>query len=199
MQLLPDKEQQAPLAWLLLAAAVFVVYVIGFKWYFDRRSELADTADALRNSEATYAGEIAQRDELEQAQIKVREFEADNDYFLTQVNESLASSALTTQLKAMISEHALNETDCRVMSNRPARQNQNEQLAGAKRIAINVQLRCNVDDLARVLFHIENAQPYLFVDNLNIQQRSTRRRQGREVVTENYLDVKFDLAGFIRA
>ena len=128
----------------------------------------------------------------------VSEFEKQNDFFLPENNASLASSALTTKLKSLITEQAEDPSKCTVMSNRPARQNSSDQTQFEK-VAISVQMRCQIGDLAKVFFEMENGTPYLFIDNLNIQKRSTRRRVGREVVTEEYLDVKFDLAGYLRA
>lgn len=195
-QLLPDKDKQGPLAWMLVAVAAVVVYFLGFSWYFDARAEQGERTDALLESEARFNGTLQQRQDLEQAMEAIGQFEQANDFFLTESNASLASSALTTKLKALITEHATDPSKCLVMSNRPARQTGQTRF---ERVAISVQMRCNVGDLARVFFQLESSTPYLFVDNLNIQKRSTRRRQGRQVVTEEYLDVKFDLAGYLRA
>jgi len=196
-QILPDKDKQGPLAWMLLVIAVVLIYFLGFSWYFEARAEQAERAQSLLDSEARFNGTLQQRVQLEEAMEKVRDFEKQNDFFLPESNASLASSALTTKLKSLITEQAEDPSKCLVMSNRPARQNSGQ--TRFERVAISVQMRCQIGDLSKVFYQMENDTPYLFIDNLNIQKRSTRRRVGREVVTEEYLDVKFDLAGYLRA
>ncbi|MDJ0655288.1 MAG: type II secretion system protein GspM [Xanthomonadales bacterium] len=193
-QLLPDKERQKPLAYLLLVVALILVYWMGFRWFFDRHGDLNEQIEQLRTNDARFQGLVAQRAGLE-AQIEaVEAFETDNDYFLKAENVSLGSAELTNRLKELIRAHG-NEENCQVISNQNMRVREQECF---ERVTNKVRLRCEVDDLTEVMYYLETGTPYIFVDNLSIYRQITRRRQGRETVQQRILDVRFDLSGYLR-
>ena len=194
-QLLPDKERQRPLAWLLLAIALILVYYLFAHRFILRHLELNDQVDQLARSEGSFRALIEARPALEQRLAELRQTSAQSDYFLQQQNVNLASSELTTRLKEMISLHADDPENCEVLQQQNMRVDEEERF---QKVAIKVRMRCEIEDLSKVLYHIESGAPYLFVDDLTIYRQVTRRRRGRELVQEKMLDVRFDLAGYIR-
>ncbi len=68
-----------------------------------------------------------------------------------------------------------------------------------EQVTNKVRLRCEIDDLAKVLYHLENGAPYVFVDKLSVYRQVTRRRRGRETIERRILDVRFDLSGYLRS
>ena len=195
-QLLPDKEKQRPLAYMLLVVAVVLVYWIGFHWFFQRHGEISEQVDQLRANEARFQGLIAQQPLIEQELQRVRQFEADSDYFLKQGNVSLGSAELTNRLKELIRLHAADEQACQVISNQNVRVRNPQRF---EQVTNKVRLRCEIDDLTKVLYHLENGAPYVFVDNLSVYRQVTRRRRGRETIEKRILDVRFDLSGYLRS
>lgn len=73
----------------------------------------------------------------------------------------------------------------------------------AVRIAIRVRMNIGAEALADVLHALEAGRPLLFVENLSIRARdSRRRRRSRSRMpsagTNGNLDVRYDLAGYMR-
>lgn len=68
-----------------------------------------------------------------------------------------------------------------------------------ERIAIRIQLRATIESIRDIFYNLEAGQPYLFIDNLEIRTRSTRRRRGGKVAADPLLVVGFQLYGYGRA
>ncbi|MEM9183454.1 MAG: type II secretion system protein GspM [Pseudomonadota bacterium] len=193
-QLLPDENRQKPLAWMLLVVALILIYWVGFRWYFDRQGELNTQIEQLQSSQARFQGLLDQGPALERELTEVRELQNEADFFLQQKNTSLGSAELTNRLKEMIRTHA-SEKDCQVISNQNMRVRDKERF---ERVTNKVRLRCEVEDLSNIFYHLENGTPYVFLDNVSVYRQITRRRQGRETVQQQILDVRFDLSGYLR-
>ena len=194
-QLLPDKEKQRPLAYMLLVITVFLAYWFGVHWFFQAHAELNERVDTLQQSEARFATLIALKPTIESALQGVRDGEQQNDYFLKQENVSLASSELTSMLKQTISLHADHSDQCQVSSNQNMRVRVEERF---QRVTIKVRMRCEIGDLSKVFYNLEGETPYVFIDNVSIYRQVSRRRRGSETVQQRILDVRFDLSGYIR-
>ena len=66
------------------------------------------------------------------------------------------------------------------------------------RVAIRVQSLMTVEPLLYTLHRLEAGAPYLFIDNLEVQGRLSRRaRLGEDPEDETELLVWFDLYGFL--
>ncbi len=196
-QLLPDKEKQRPLAYMLLVIAVIVVYWTGFHWYFVQRSEQNDQIDQLQSSEAQYEGWIAMGPKLQQQIATLRESQDTSSSFLPQDNVNLASAELTSRLKGLIDEHAGSNPElCKITSNSPnTRVSDKERY---QRVVNKVRLRCEIDFLFNILYAMETESPYIFFDNFSIYRQTSRVRRDRKMVNTSYLDVRFDMYGYIR-
>ncbi len=64
-------------------------------------------------------------------------------------------------------------------------------------MTVNVRMQCPLPDLVRVLYELENSVPLVFVDSLEINQRTLPGRQARRGA-ENLaqLDVRFNMYGY---
>ncbi len=66
------------------------------------------------------------------------------------------------------------------------------------RISIRIQLPVRLEALHKILYTLESGKPFVFVDNIDIRRRkSRRRRKGPESEVE--LDVRLDVFGYMRA
>ena len=66
------------------------------------------------------------------------------------------------------------------------------------RIAIRVRMSIGPEALASVLHTLETGRPLLFVENLSIRARSLRSRRKPITRSARNLDVRYDLAGYMR-
>ena len=69
--------------------------------------------------------------------------------------------------------------------------------AGVTRVAIRVQLPIRIQGLQQVLHALESGMPFVFIDNIDVRRRRVSRQQveSDEAV---YLDVRFDIIGYVR-
>lgn len=65
------------------------------------------------------------------------------------------------------------------------------------RIAIRIQMPVRMDPLHKILHALESGQPFVFIDNVDIRRRKTRRRRRPE--GDVGLDVRLDVYGYMRA
>lgn len=196
-QLLPDKERQRPLAYLLLVIVLILFYYTFVQPPLSTYLSLGDQMESSRSTEGRYRQRIAERPLLEERIAEARNLTSQSDLFLEQTNANLAASELTTRLKDVIRTSADKPEDCQVLSQQNLRPDNSNQRF--EQVAIKVRMRCEVADLAKVLYELENGTPYLFIDNVTVYRQVTRRRRGRELVSEKMLDVRFDLSGYLRA
>jgi general secretion pathway protein M len=67
---------------------------------------------------------------------------------------------------------------------------------GFRRVAVRVRMSGGSEALYKVLHALETERPFLFVDNIDINARSMRAREGQAETIE--LMVSFDLFGYMR-
>ncbi|HET6159922.1 MAG TPA: type II secretion system protein GspM [Dongiaceae bacterium] len=73
---------------------------------------------------------------------------------------------------------------------------------GFRRITVRVEMTATIEPLFETLYALETGMPVLFVENLDIQSRSTRRRSSQvamQVAADDapLLTVGFDLSGYM--
>ncbi len=196
-QLLPDKEKQKPLAFMLLGIVLIAIYWLGFHWYVVKRGEQSEQIATLQQTEAQNQGWIQMGPKLQQQINLLEQTQSESSSFLPQENVNLASASLTSRLKGLIDEHAGdNSEQCKITSNSP-----NTRVSGKERyqrVVNKVRLRCEVDYLFKILYAMETQSPLIFFDNFSIYRQTSRVRQNRQMVTTQYLDVRFDMYGYIR-
>ena len=134
---------------------------------------------------------------LRQQIATLRETQDASSSFLPQDNVNLASAELTSRLKGLIDEHAAgNAEQCKITSNSPnTRVNDKERY---QRVVNKVRLRCEIDYLFKILYALETESPYIFFDNFSIYRETSRVRRDPKMVNTSYLDVRFDMYGYIR-
>ena len=60
-----------------------------------------------------------------------------------------------------------------------------------------MRLRCDLEPFAGILYDLESASPVLFIEELAIFRQQGYLVPGQNKLS-NYLDIRFDLFGFIR-
>jgi general secretion pathway protein M len=195
MQLLPNPERGRPLALLLLVAALVVAYFGAVHWWFTaRHTEIATEMADLREQEVRFRRIADERPAVEARLAEVRQFEAGNPAFLTEMDFDSAAAGLTQRLKQIVSEHARDAQSCQIIMNQYSRPTEKELF---ERASIRVRLRCSLEEFAPILYDLESGSPMLFVDELQVWKQTGYRAPGSNQVT-SYLDVQFTLSGYMR-
>ncbi len=195
MQLLPDLENNRPLAIGLLVIVLVAVYFVGFHWFVMRHLELADQVNSLEERAARFKAAVARRPDLEARLEELQSDRLDSALFLPESNFNVAAAGLTRRLRDIIQREADDSELCRIESttNRP-----DDEPERFEQVTVNVRMNCPLPDLTRILYQVEDNVPLIFVDNLIINQRVPADRAGRRG-SRGYglLDVRFDIYGFL--
>ena len=194
LTLLPAKGKGQVMAVGLALVALGLAYFVGLHWFVKGHLAVASAFDELRDSELRFRQEVKKRPELEKRLSEVRAFEANNVYFLPEATFDLAAAGLSTRLKEIVASRAGNAQRCLVLSTQP------QHLGGKEpyeRVSVQVRLRCDLVDLIKIIYEVENATPLLFVDELNLYQQPIV--DASMVMTNGgNMDARFDLSGYLR-
>lgn len=196
MQLLPNPEQGRFLALVLLFIAGLAAYALGVHWWFtaphlDIASQIAD----LKEQERGYRETVARRPMLEKQLAEVDRYEQSNPAFLAEADFDSAAAGLIQRFKQVLASHVTDPTRCQVLTNSSARNNQPERF---QRVTLKLRLRCDLEAFAGLLYDLENDSPVLFIDDLQIFRQQGYIQPGRNKIS-TYLDIRFDLYGYIRS
>lgn len=196
MQLLPDLENNRPLAIGLLVIALVLVYFIFFHWFVARHLEMAGQVSQLEESAARFKAAVERRQPLERRLEELRAERLDSALFLPSTSANQAAAALSRLLRNLIDQEAEDAELCTIASvqNQPDRDPER-----FEQVTVNVRMNCPLPDFARILYELENSIPLVFVDNLNIQQTQSVEQAGRRRSRTPYgqVDVQFSMFGFL--
>jgi general secretion pathway protein M len=150
---------------------------------------------------------IAERQDLERRYMRIGAgrpaLEAERDevgrrlspagLYLEAASDSLVAAELQNRAKAAVEGSGGKLTSTQILAARDE--------GNFRRIGIRVQMTVTIEPLQNVLYTLESAKPYLFVDNLDVRRRVQRRRRRRNQTqpeAESRLTVRFDIYGYIR-
>lgn len=195
MQLMPNLENNRPLAIGLLAIAALAVYLVGFHWFVVRHMELGEEIGQLEEQAARFKAAVERRPQLESQLDRLQNERLDSALFLPESNFNTAAAGMNRHLRDIIRAEADDADLCPIVSttNRP-----DQDPERFEQVTVNVRMNCPLPDLVKVLYELENSVPLIFVDNLMINQRVPADRAGSRGTT-NYgqIDVRFDMYGFL--
>jgi general secretion pathway protein M len=179
---------------LLVAVVLLLNLLITWPWLAKNR-EYDESIERSGDQIRRYQSMQAQRPELE-AQLKGLNQEVQNaSYYIDAGTPALAAAALQRRVKQVVDGVGGKLTSTQ---NLPPQQDGN-----AQRVSIRVRMSGDVGVLMRVLHALEGEPPLLFVDNLSIRNKRTRRRVRRRRTPvqpeKSYsLDISFELMGYVR-
>ena len=95
----------------------------------------------------------------------------------------------------MISTQA--DDSCQIVSRQPVRPRVQERF---EKVTVNVRMRCNIEDLKKILYSLETGVPMVIADDLTVIKPRTRRRSrnNQPVPVQNTLDIRFNMSGYLR-
>lgn len=183
-----------PLAVMLLAIVLLVVYMFGVHWWFVSPhigffKEMAE----LREQQQRFAQIAGERATIEQRLAEVRSYEQGNQAFLADFDVNAASAGLIQRIKQAQTDNT-DPKRCSLVSTQSYSGGEEELY---KRITVQVRLRCDLESLVDILYDLENGKPYLFVDQMMIYKQQTYVPPGGKAVVSP-LDVRFNVSGYLR-
>jgi general secretion pathway protein M len=177
----------ALLGLLLLAGYAFVVAPV-IAAYRDTGQAIQEAGELLQRYRAL-AGERLQLSE-QLAELEERAAQAGG--YLEGSTDALAAVELQDRVRRII-EHAGGQ----LQSTQILPASAIDATAAVRRAALRIQLAIAIKGLQSVLYELESGQPYLFVNELTVRQRRTRRRTNVPE-EEPVLDVTFEVFGYVR-
>ncbi|KAA9130768.1 hypothetical protein F3N42_10360 [Marinihelvus fidelis] len=195
MQLTSDQQNGKLTAVLLLLITLILAYMLGFHWFVKRHMAYAEELDGLRNQLGRFQAVAGQHDTLVAQLADIRASRDDAELFLAEGGFNEAAAAMSQRLGQLVSAEA--EGGCHVVSQQPIRPRVQERF---QRVTVNVRMRCDGDDLIRVLYRLESEVPMVLIDDLNIIRPRTRRRVGGQVTeVAQPMDVRFNMSGYLKS
>jgi general secretion pathway protein M len=164
-------------AWLLAVQPLIVSF-------FEHRESIGRSWDML----ARYKGLASTRSQLDSSLEKLHAAQKTEDRLLTGGSAQLVGAKLQNSLKEVIESNGSALTSMQIL---PAREEE-----GFKRVSISVSLTATIESLQQILYAIENRNPYLFIENLEVRTNRGSFQRGGEEDSRN-LQVHFDVYGYM--
>jgi general secretion pathway protein M len=195
MALAVDQGNSRLTAVLLLVIAVMLVYLLGFHWFILRHveysSDISTLADQLGRFEQVASQRAFYEEQLELLQAR----RSDENLFLEEGDFNEAAAAMSERLSQMVATQA--SDTCQIVSRQPVRSRIEERF---ERVTVNVRMRCEIEDVLQILHSLETRVPMIIADEMTIIKPRTRRRSSSRIqVSQDSLDIRFNMYGYLRS
>ncbi len=177
----------------ILGFVLVLIYFIFFQGFVAEHGLLNEEIDSLEQDRQEYTQLVKIIPELQNRINTVKANVGDNTSFLLADSYNLGTAELTRILKSIVSENTASSSECQTVSNTPYKDKNPDQF---EKIVLKVRMRCQYDKMLNVLLAFQEHIPYLFVDNLNLEQRLIRTRRNQKP-THPKLEVRFDLIAYL--
>ena len=174
----------------LLGMVLAAVYLLGVAPLVENHRRTGEAIVETRDLLARYERQAAARSGLEEELAAMRSLVASQGHYLDGATYAVAAASLQDSIKLVVETEGGQIQSIQTMPSRA-----NEEIG---RVAIRVQSLMVVETLLQTFHRLEAGAPYLFIDNLEVQGRLSRRaRLGEATDEEAELLVWFDLYGFL--
>lgn len=192
--ILKNSEMDRWYALSILILVLVLVYFLFFQSFVDDHMLLNEEMSDQQESRQEYTELADMIPELQQRIAKVKETVGDNSNFLTADSYNLGTAELTRLLKGIVTGVTQVRSECDIVSNTPSKDRNPDKF---EKIILKVRMRCQFEKMATVLMNIENNEPYLFINNLTLEQRIIRRSRKNIKSTAPILEIRFDLNAYM--
>jgi general secretion pathway protein M len=195
MTLMTDRGSNHLTAILLFVIVLLLVYLLCFHWFILRHleysSEISELSDQLGRFERVAAQRQLYEDQLKDLQNR----KSDENLFLEGGDFNEAAAGMSERLSQMISTQA--DESCNIVSRQPVRPRIQERF---EKVTVNVRMRCNVEDLKKILYALETSVPMVIADEVTVIKPRARRRSNRQQAApvRKTLDIRFNMSGYLR-
>lgn len=179
---------------LLLVIAVLLVYLLGFHWFILRHMDYNEEISQLAMQLTRFQRVAAQREQVEAQLQALQGRRSESNLFLEESDFNEAAAAMSERLNQMVSTQA--EGSCQIVSRQPVRARVVERF---EKVTVNVRMRCQAEDLMRVLYSLETGVPMIIAEELTIIKPRVRQRANNQAASAaEALDVRFNMSGYLR-
>lgn len=184
IQLTPKQSKAAAILILLLVVMLAVSAVVAPLWLLNQRYDLAVEDAAARL--ARYSKIIGMRDGLQKKAMDVKALEA-NHHFLKSASPALAAAELQEQAKTILDANGGKINSLNILPHKDDGQ--------YRQVSVSLQLSAPLSAVKAMLYALESARPYLFIDNFSVRAPFNVGARN-EAAIEQDLVVQFDLTGY---
>jgi len=195
MALVADQGNNRVTAILLFVIVLLLVYLLCFHWIILKHSDYSDEISDLSQQLGRFQRVAAQRSFFEEQLQSLQNRKSDENLFLEGSDFNEAAAGMSERLSQMISTQA--DDSCQIVSRQPVRPRVQERF---EKVTVNVRMRCNIEDLKKILYSLETGVPMVIADDLTVIKPRTRRRSrnNQPVPVQNTLDIRFNMSGYLR-
>ena len=190
------RQPQAWKAWgALLAFGVLAYALLVHPWFTAPMLAMREEIIQLRDQELTARMVLTRREAIE-ARLLELQSDADADPgFLAEGSAELAVAGLVQRVESVVAEGPPGAGRCTVGRSVPKAIASDERYP---RVTLEVQLRCGMADLGRVMQALEGGRPRLFVGKVMMLSRRDAALAVGETPGVVLVDISFELAGYLR-
>lgn len=185
--ILPPLASRA-LALTILVALVGLVYVTVVQPVIDDYTETSQSIDQMSGLLQRYRRIAANLAPMQAQLTRIQQQPGAKDGFFTGVNDTLVAAQLQGKLRSAVEAARGELKSTQVLPP--------EDDGKMRRITVRGQLVSTLGAIQRVIYDLEAASPYLFIDNLNMRVRPMERR-AESADMDPILDVRFDVYGYL--
>ena len=193
MSLLIEKGNSRMTAVLLFAIAVILVYLLGIHWFILKHLDYNEEISELAGQLGRFQRVAAERGQVESQLQSLQGRRSESNLFLEEGDFNEAAAGMSERLNQMVSTQA--DESCQIVSRQPVKAREVERF---EKVTVNVRMRCDVEDLMRVLYSLETGVPMIIVEELTVIKPRARRRTQQAVAVVEALDVRFNMSGYLR-
>lgn len=194
MKLAIEQGNSRRTAILLLVIALILVYLLGFHWFILRHMDYSEEISDLALQLGRFQRIAAQREQVESQLQALQGRRSESNLFLQEGDFNEAAAAMSERLNQMVSTQA--EGSCQIVSRQPVRARVVERF---EKVTVNVRMRCQIEDLMRVLYSLETGVPMIIAEELTIIKPRARRRVNTQAAgADAALDIRFNMSGYLR-
>lgn len=182
--LTPKQSKAAALALLALAVVLVISAIALPLWLLNHRYDVAvdDAATRLER----YSRIVGMRDGLQKKAAEVAGLEA-NHHFLKSASPALAAAELQEQATMILDRNGGKLNSIQILPHKDD--------GAYRQVSVNLQLTAPLSAVKAMLYALESARPYLFVDNFAIRAPYNPAARN-DTGIEPDMTVQFDLTGY---
>ena len=175
----------------LLLAVILAAYQLAvaplLTAYADSDRQIAEVEDQL----ARFSRIAQLRPAYEEQMKELGQRLAAGGIYLKGETDSLSGAELQARISGLIERSGGRVRSIQIL---PAGEDE-----GFRKVGARVQLTATLGALEKVLYSLEAAKPFVFIENLDIKNRRARRRKkDQEANTDPELTIRFDAFGYLR-
>jgi len=180
---------------LLFVIALILVYLVCFHWFIQRQLDYSTEISELSTQLGRFEKVAAQKTQYESLLQSLNERKSDQNLFLEGGDFNEAAAEMSERLSMMVNTQA--DDTCQIVSRQPVRPRVQERF---QKVTVNVRMRCEIDDLQKVLYSLESGVPMVIADEVTvIKPRARRRTRNTNPQAATALDVRFNMSGYLSA